>query len=413
MLKEIFIENYKSLKNAKVEFKEGLNIIIGKNGSGKSNLLEFLSKVIGTEIFFNKQDFSNQRFPENNFSYIFYYNDNFDNQNELVVKLPSDEPINTTNGRTILISQKHKDGHQLNDKTVFSDGNFYKLNDKIQLSSGSVSPGVSEFSTVLFILSRINGLSNKYLKFDTPTDIYWLDIPNTITIDTSFGAILENENTYNYLFSFSFQYYLQNKLIEKTFDTSDNTILETIKSFLFNSFIEYKDDINIDKVLLSFTSIEDIRINNNTNIHKLDDKILIENLTFDFKINDSWIPWSYLSDGTKRLFYLISEINSCKNGVILIEEPELGIHPHQLYKLMQFIKEQSEDKQIIISTHSPLILDSLQSNELDRIIVAKIENGSSKFERLSENQIAIAKKYMEEVNDLSYYWLHSDLEEND
>ena len=41
-IKKIRVENYKSLKASEIEFKEGLNIIIGKNGAGKSNMLDFV-----------------------------------------------------------------------------------------------------------------------------------------------------------------------------------------------------------------------------------------------------------------------------------------------------------------------------------------------------------------------------------
>jgi len=40
-LKKAKLKGYKSIKDAEVEFHDGLNIIIGKNASGKSNLLEY------------------------------------------------------------------------------------------------------------------------------------------------------------------------------------------------------------------------------------------------------------------------------------------------------------------------------------------------------------------------------------
>ena len=138
-------------------------------------------------------------------------------------------------------------------------------------------------------------------------------------------------------------------------------------------------------------------------------KILVDNLLIDFKVNDAWIPWSYLSDGTKRLFYLITQCLSLKEGLLLIEEPELGIHPHQLYSLMDFIKEQSRDKQIIISTHAPIVLEVLPPDELNRITVAKLSKEGTQFYKLDDEQIETAQKYMKEVGHLSYYWSHSDL----
>jgi len=121
------------------------------------------------------------------------------------------------------------------------------------------------------------------------------------------------------------------------------------------------------------------------------------------------MPWSYLSDGTKRLFYILTEVISSGEGLILLEEPELGIHPHQLFKVLQFLKDQSLEKQIIISTHSPLALDILNDTELGKITIANFSKGT-KFTKLTKPQIEKAKKYMQNVGDFSSYWLHSDLE---
>ena len=95
--------------------------------------------------------------------------------------------------------------------------------------------------------------------------------------------------------------------------------------------------------------------------------------------------------------------------MILLEEPELGIHPHQLFKILQFLKDQSLEKQIIISTHSPSALDILSDTELDRITIARFEKGT-KFNKLTKAQIDKARKYIKDVGDFSSYWLHSDLE---
>jgi predicted ATPase len=77
---------------------------------------------------------------------------------------------------------------------------------------------------------------------------------------------------------------------------------------------------------------------------------------------------------------------------------------------MEFIKEQSQDKQIIISTHSPIVLDVLSPDELNRINIVKLTNEGTQCYKLNEEQVATAQRYMSEVGDLSYYWLHSDLE---
>ena len=46
-LKKVTLDGYKSIKNLDLDLKPGLNIIIGKNASGKTNFLTFLNKALG------------------------------------------------------------------------------------------------------------------------------------------------------------------------------------------------------------------------------------------------------------------------------------------------------------------------------------------------------------------------------
>ncbi|HRG89368.1 MAG TPA: AAA family ATPase, partial [Chitinophagales bacterium] len=104
--------------------------------------------------------------------------------------------------------------------------------------------------------------------------------------------------------------------------------------------------------------------------------------------------------------------SSERDELILVEEPELGIHPHQFHLVMQFLKEQAETKQIIISTHSPQALNYLNEDELSNILITKYDaKKGTQVKHLTKPQINKAKKYMKEVGFLSDYWMMSDLEE--
>jgi predicted ATPase len=148
----------------------------------------------------------------------------------------------------------------------------------------------------------------------------------------------------------------------------------------------------------------------------------------EFDINGNMLPFESLSDGTKRMFYIITETGVPDTSyfgsgfyssgpdigrILLIEEPELGIHPHQLQLLMDFLKEQSQHKQIIITTHSPQVLDILKNDELNRIIIASHspEKGTQ-LRQLTEKEETKAKTYMSETGFLSDYWKYSDLDSN-
>lgn len=63
-----------------------------------------------------------------------------------------------------------------------------------------------------------------------------------------------------------------------------------------------------------------------------------------------------------------------------IEEPENGLHPKALKTLISFLKQESDDVQILLTTHSPFVLNNISPKD---VIVAKVnEDGSSRLERL-------------------------------
>ena len=123
-------------------------------------------------------------------------------------------------------------------------------------------------------------------------------------------------------------------------------------------------------------------------------------------------------DGTRRLIYIIfvtDGIQMLKNdGLFLItflEEPEVGVHPHQLHLLLNYLKEKSKQQQIILTTHSPQVLDILEASELNKIIIAEIdpENGTT-LRHLNDAETNKAHAFLKDEGLLSDYWRFSDLQ---
>ncbi|WFP49150.1 AAA family ATPase [Methylomonas sp. EFPC3] len=94
-----------------------------------------------------------------------------------------------------------------------------------------------------------------------------------------------------------------------------------------------------------------------------------------------------LSDGTLRficLATLLLQPFHMMNDTVLIDEPELGLHPYALAVLADLIKRASEKKQLIISTQSIELIDHFSAND---IVVVDRGNDSSTFNRLSEERL--------------------------
>lgn len=94
---------------------------------------------------------------------------------------------------------------------------------------------------------------------------------------------------------------------------------------------------------------------------------------------------SQLSDGTLRFMCLASALlQPAPPATMLFDEPELGLHPFSLSVLADLIKQASRRSQIIISTQSAPLLDHF---EADDIIVVDREDGASTFRRLGADEL--------------------------
>ena len=104
--------------------------------------------------------------------------------------------------------------------------------------------------------------------------------------------------------------------------------------------------------------------------------------------SDAFFDVSSFSDGTLRfiaLAVLLLQPVKLRPYVILVDEPELGLHPAAITLLGALVRQASVENQVILSTQSPFLLDNFDPNE---VIVVDREDGSSVFTRLENSQFA-------------------------
>ncbi|MBE2219467.1 MAG: ATP-binding protein, partial [Ignavibacteria bacterium] len=201
--------------------------------------------------------------------------------------------------------------------------------------------------------------------------------------------------------------------ISNTFEKIDLFYEDDIKDMVVNDIQSIVNDFFADGIkrqLRKYTPIKDIGLSESFSVKISNGMIFLSNVKLQFFVNNQWIQWDFLSDGTKRMFQFILEVLGEEN-LVLIEEPELGIHPTQLNLLMDFLKEQSSHKQIILSTHAPTVLNILEKDEIDRILVVKWDQRNyTNIENMSETKIVKVCEFMRTKGLLSEYWLHHDME---
>jgi predicted ATPase len=95
--------------------------------------------------------------------------------------------------------------------------------------------------------------------------------------------------------------------------------------------------------------------------------------------SDTVLPADALSDGTLRFICLTVLLGQAElPGLIILDEPELGLHPFAIVQLAEMLRTASRESQVLLATQSVTLMNQF---ELDDLIVVERQEGSSVFER--------------------------------
>lgn len=103
---------------------------------------------------------------------------------------------------------------------------------------------------------------------------------------------------------------------------------------------------------------------------------------------DTVLKANMLSDGTLRficLATLLLQPNSLLPATVLIDEPELGLHPYAITVLADLFKQVAENKQLIVSTQSVELVNELHPED---VIVVDQEEDTSLFRRFTSDELS-------------------------
>jgi predicted ATPase len=337
----IKIQNFKSIKETEDIQIMPLNILIGANGAGKSNFISFL-KFLNQLYEQQLQFYINKNGRAENFLYFGRKGSDFlsgkivfDNEwkNEYTFKMVPDQSGN-------LIFAEEWSNYTYPDRGTKSRSNF------------SVG-GNLESSLKNSAAYRNNYLRSQYRGFK----IFHFH-------DTSFNAKVKQpcaSNDYAILhedagnlaaFLFRIQETQPNyfSIIEK--------VVQSITPF-FGRFFLQPDEINPQQIFLRWQE----------------------------KGSDQMFSAHNLSDGTLRMICLTTLLLQPQlPSTIIIDEPELGLHPFAIQKLASMLKSASIKSQIIVSTQSINLVDQFTA---DDIIVVERANNQTVFKRQSEDELAV------------------------
>ena len=102
--------------------------------------------------------------------------------------------------------------------------------------------------------------------------------------------------------------------------------------------------------------------------------------------SDKIIGAHLTSDGSLRFFALVTLLNlppQMLPNVLLLDEPELGLHPAAVELIGHMIRRLGGDRQVIVATQSPLLVDVF---DLDQIVVMEAEDGRTRCRTLDPSE---------------------------
>jgi predicted ATPase len=103
--------------------------------------------------------------------------------------------------------------------------------------------------------------------------------------------------------------------------------------------------------------------------------------------SDIYMNAMSLSDGTLRFICLAAALqqpNELRPASIIIDEPELGLHPYAIVILAGLIKQASTKMQVIVSTQSVQLVNQFEPKDL---VIVNLSDGASHFSRLDSSSL--------------------------
>ena len=134
------------------------------------------------------------------------------------------------------------------------------------------------------------------------------------------------------------------------------------------------------------------------------EKVESEDREYIFSVQLDRVNIGLLSDGTLRVLSILIEIIASNPSLtIIIEEPETQIHPAMLSKLLNEIETYTYGENLIVSTHSPQVVSWTRP---ERINLVHRKDGQTFVQKLAEDDIHSIIEYLSEEGNLGE-WIYS------
>ncbi len=328
-ISRIVLRGFKSIRQCDLELRE-LNVLIGPNGAGKSNFIGFFRLI----------------------------------QQLLEKKLQL--YVGKQGGSDALLHFGRKKTEHLSAALYYGNRNY----------TFSLEP--TQDSRLLFASEILSGIDSTTSfgsgHFESAISIFLSDVePFTISTMKNWWQLYHFHDT------------SESALVKQRHEMNDNAYLRAdgsnLAAFLYRLQKNYPENYSRIVRLVQFIApfFGDFYLHPNT-----DNSDYIE-LEWTEHNEDKPFKAHQLSDGTLRFICLTTVLNQPEElqpETILIDEPELGLHPRAIGFLASMLRSISKHRQVIISTQSVTLLNNFS---IDDLVVVDRKQGQTVFHRYNEN----------------------------
>ena len=340
-IQKLTVKGYKSIKAMEDFELRPLNVLIGANGAGKSNfisLFRFLHEMYEQQLQLYVQ-------KQGGVDALLHFGREVTSRMELAFWFPVGQVPHVQQGYRVSLLPS-ADNRLLfeSEESRFFGGDFHVMNPDYALGQGHAEARLKD--------ARDQSSNHVRPAFDSWRVYHFHDTSDTAAVKRIHPI---NDNLRLKPDAANLAPYL--RMLYRKYPQEYRRIVETIRLVLpfFDEFVHRGDD---------------------------DEYVQLEWKQLGHP--DTPFKAHMLSDGSLRFICLVTLLLqpvALLPDTILIDEPELGLHPYAINILADIFKQVSEDKQLIVSTQSVECINELAP---DDVVVVDPEDGASTFRRLDE-----------------------------
>lgn len=336
-LDRIHVENFKSIRSLDLSLN-ALNVFIGANGSGKSNfigLFKFLNRVINKQL----QVYTGEAGGADTLLHF-----GRKRSDHLTVKLAF---AKETNGYEFTLVPTAEDRFIFSEETIWFHNKAYAQPYRERLEAGQPEARLPDYAE-----GRSSGVARYVIGDLKSWKLYHFH-------DTSDSA-----------------------KVKQTTDVSDSRVLQpdagNLAAFLYRlkqthpqHYRNVEDTIRLVAPFFQEFHLEPSATNQQ--------KIILE---WKEAGSDKYFNASSLSDGTLRFICLTTLLLQPQlPSVVILDEPELGLHPYAITILANLLRAASETAQVLVATQSVTLVNQFEPSQ---VLVVERSDGQSAFTHLQE-----------------------------